>query len=431
MKNLYEARKSKHGLFSLLTSSSQIIATISLSIGFARTMTPYEFGLYATVYAMTMVTAIAGQFGLSEYILRETASLRDHCPAKLIGMWAKIDKIEAGSILLSLVAGGGLLLATLSDWSATILLVAGVGAATFSVLSSRCYSLRPLDHPVLAQALNFLFPTIISLVFLGIFIFSGMTITPIVAIAIHGLGNAICLVIVSIIRNVKSANLQSITHGIPETHDILRDALPMAMTTIMQTVTVQVDIVMLSFLASTTDAGFYRVAIQGGMLAATLVKTLSGTIAPRIPTLYKSGLIRDISEICRKTSLASTIIATTIFGAWLLIGKWALVTFYGPGFEVSYYPLILLAFSQVVASSFGMTGIALNMIGMQSQNLKVSIISLCCKIFLNILLIPYLGVLGASISFLASISLWNFLGWHILKTKAGINISVYGKGNQK
>ena len=82
--------------------------------------------------------------------------------------------------------------------------------------------------------------------------------------------------------------------------------------------------------------------------------------------------------------------------------------------------LFILAFSKLVSAGIGSVGPVLNMTGNEKCVIKALVVSLFLNVILNIILIPFMGAVGASISYGVSIILWNFVLAFFVKKTIGI-----------
>jgi O-antigen/teichoic acid export membrane protein len=93
-----------------------------------------------------------------------------------------------------------------------------------------------------------------------------------------------------------------------------------------------------------------------------------------------------------------TSVATLGLGAGLLIAAPALLALFGPGFAASFNVLAVLVCGAVVQSAFGPAEDCLNMLGAERMCALISLGALGLAMVLNLLLIPWLGVIGGAIA---------------------------------
>ena len=79
--------------------------------------------------------------------------------------------------------------------------------------------------------------------------------------------------------------------------------------------------------------------------------------------------------------------------------------------------MVILLFGQMIVSLFGSTSMLMNMANKQQVFKNILILAAVFNIVLNLILIPKFGMIGAAISFVISLWVWNFTSVYYVKTK--------------
>ena len=110
---------------------------------------------------------------------------------------------------------------------------------------------------------------------------------------------------------------------------------------------------------------------------------------------------------------------TPILIGLIIWGKPVLSIFFGQEFAIAYPALVLLVIGQFVNSISGSTSMFMNMTGHQNAYRNIIVISAIINIGLNLFLIPGIGIYGAAIAAMFSLSFLNIATLVYTKLKYG------------
>lgn len=159
------------------------------------------------------------------------------------------------------------------------------------------------------------------------------------------------------------------------------------------------DTVMLGFLSSNQEVGFYSAAANVKSALVGVVSALSGVLLPRVSNMLRNGkaeeyraLIRKCIKIVLFVSVPSSILLAMI--ATPLISWYAGTDFVGAG-----TPLSILAISVIpISLSMIFCDVVLVPHGLEKYCSRIYIIAAIVNFISNIALIPVSGAIGAAIS---------------------------------
>lgn len=405
----------------------EVLITLVVVVLLARVLGAYGYGIYAFVLALVSLAAVPVRMGVPPLVVRETAraqQLQNWDAVRGIWRWAN------GVVLilsLAIISGGGLVLWL--GWVETELvretLIWGLVLVPFlALVSVRSASLRGLRH-VLAGVWpeQVLRPGLLAVFLLAVLLAPGAAITASDAMALTVVATLVSFVVgVWLLRRYRPRELRDVAPRFA-TRAWLGAAWPMALTQGFQQINRYADILLLGVLAAVVDVGVYRVAAQGALLVSLGLSALNMVVAPFITRLHAGQEVEKLQKLARRTSQAALAFAIPATLLFVFFGEWMLVTFFGSEFAPAYWPLLLLAFGQLISAWFGAAGMLLNMTGYERDVTRAVAVAAVGNIGLNLMLIPPYGVTGAAVATTASIVFWNIWMWRAVHRRLGIRCS--------
>jgi len=205
--------------------------------------------------------------------------------------------------------------------------------------------------------------------------------------------------------------------------NLLKVSFPMLMTSSMAYIINWVGVFILGIYNSESDIGVYNIAMKLSMLTNISLFAVNSIAAPKFAELFANKNMIGFNQTVYQSS--KLIFFTTIpIILILLIFPTYLLGIFGDEYEKGKWVLIFLTIGQFINSISGSTGYILQMTGYQKIFQNIIFFSAVINIFMNIILVPSLGIFGASISSMICIIIWNFLSVFIIYKKFNI-ITVY------
>jgi O-antigen/teichoic acid export membrane protein len=188
----------------------------------------------------------------------------------------------------------------------------------------------------------------------------------------------------------------------------VRTAIPLLVISLFANYFTEVNLIVARIYLNDNEIGILNAALRTAFLIGFGIYAVDAITIPRAAKIHASG---DIPALQRLISNAVLLrfwgaLAAVIFLG--LTGKYVLALF-GSQFVGGYWPLMILALSQLIIAAFGPTVQLLSVSGNQNRCLFVFGLSLVVTIILQGLLIPRLGLNGAALSMLIAVfiqSLW-------------------------
>ena len=167
----------------------------------------------------------------------------------------------------------------------------------------------------------------------------------------------------------------------------------------------QADTILIGYFMENADVGIYRVALQFTMMATFTTYALHTTLWPKVSRWGKNGDICLVEESLARAISYSFILAVPVLMGGILLGDKLLYFFYGAEFAKGYPALMVLLGVQVVNIFQYFFTMYLNALDYPKESFKVTAVGVVANVVLNIALIPIMGISGAAIATLITMTL--------------------------
>ena len=224
-------------------------------------------------------------------------------------------------------------------------------------------------------------------------------------------------------RIFKKKSKSSDTVHIMPIKQILSISTPMLMASTMNFVIGQTGVVMLGMFRSESEVGYYAIAVKLASLTGFILTAINSIAAPKFSELYHSEKTDELFQVAKKSTKLIFWAATPILLCLITMGKPIISILYGADFTVAYGAMLFLVVGQFVNSVSGSTGFFMNMTGHQKMFRNIVAIAAFINIILSYLLIPEIGIKGAAIAGMVSLSFWNVTTLIYIRRKFGKTIA--------
>jgi O-antigen/teichoic acid export membrane protein len=167
-----------------------------------------------------------------------------------------------------------------------------------------------------------------------------------------------------------------------------------------------VDIFLIQFFLGSKEVGIYQILLRLVTLISFILTIINSILAHRLAIFYKQEEFNLLISLLRKANMITTINGIIFLLIYLTFGKEILNIFNIDDFY-AYIALIIMSIGQFFNAWTGSVGLFLNMTNFQVYHRNVLIISGLINFILNTILIPTLGLIGASIAFSITMIIWN------------------------
>jgi O-antigen/teichoic acid export membrane protein len=188
--------------------------------------------------------------------------------------------------------------------------------------------------------------------------------------------------------------------------EIFGIALPMLVTTSMQLVISQTDILMLGIMTRDTDVGVYHLAVRLLSVIQFVLISTNAVVAPRISEFYHKGRRAELQRLVKRVTRIAFFAAMMLTIGFILFGR-ILLGMFGGSFREGYTALVILAIGHFFNAASGPVGMFLNMTGHQKSIRNVVATAAALNFLFNLILIPRYGINGAAAAGMISMIFWN------------------------
>lgn len=417
------------GVGSLTARIVEAVLGLLVAVLLARLLGAAGYGVYAFSFALVSLVSMPARAGLPPLVVRETARGQQSGDWSAVrGIWRWANSLALVLSLLIAAGGGiglwlgwaqGAALRQTLPWALALV-------PLMALVAIRSASLRGLRH-VLAGVFpeQVLRPALFAGLLAVVLVWPEVTLSPHEAMALMVLSSAVAFGVGAwLLHRYRPKELTVATphyrHGA-----WFAAAWPMGLTQGFHQINRHADVLLLGLLAAVVDVGVYRVAAQGALLVSLALTALGMVAAPFAAGLYAQGERHKLQKLARRTGQASLAFALPATLAFAVLGKWLLATLFGDEFVGAYWPLLILALGQLANAGFGPTGMLLNMTGFERDVTRAVAVAAGLNVALNLVLIPFFGVVGAAIATSTSLVFWNVWLWLVVRWRLGIRCSAF------
>lgn len=162
---------------------------------------------------------------------------------------------------------------------------------------------------------------------------------------------------------------------------------------------VQLPLLLLGAFASDVEAGQYRVAWQLAALVPFAVNVLDLQFAPAYAAAFRRGDTAALDGLVRRHCLLGLAVSLPVALALILFGAPILALAFGPGYAEALPALRLLAAAQLAVTCFGPVAVLLLSGGDEALHVRTQLLALAANAAVGLALVPALGALGAAAAF--------------------------------
>jgi O-antigen/teichoic acid export membrane protein len=201
---------------------------------------------------------------------------------------------------------------------------------------------------------------------------------------------------------------------------IFRYSYPLAFSNILGIVLAWVDMLLMGYLGTPTDVGYYGAALRVGTGGSVVLVAFATVFTPVISDLYNRNRSSELHTLYKTVGRWIFLCSLPIFLVTATLAD-PLMNMFGSEFLAGSIALILLALGQLINASTGTAGLMVLMSGRSKMEMVNVSASLVVNVALCFLLIPGLGVVGAAIAnataagvinLMRAVEVWIFMRMH-------------------
>lgn len=180
------------------------------------------------------------------------------------------------------------------------------------------------------------------------------------------------------------------------------------------------DTMIIGYYLLNADVGIYNIILQFVGIISFASSSIRLALWPRISYWGKHGNIFSIENSISKAFTFSLILAIPIVSGAIILGDHLLYFIYGEVYN-HYVVLIVLLFAELINIFNNMFIMYLNALDYVQKSFKITILGTSANIIVNLLLVPFIGIEGAAVSTLITMSLSTLLSLKVLSSIININ----------
>ena len=395
--------------------------TFLFNLVLARTLGAEGAGLYFLALTVTTIATVFGRMGLDNTLLRFTAA------NAAVKDWKAVKGVYKSGMGLALIA---------SFFSATVMFLLA------PLLAEKVFQKSELVSPMRWMALAVV-PMSILVLYAQLFkglkrirdssLLSGLGVPAISLIGLFLLGDTygvkggvwayttaalLTMLMGGILWKVTVPQLQNIS-GHFKIRELLKSSMPLFWVASLNMLIQWAATFALGIWGTEEDVGIFSVASRTAMLTSLVLLSVNSISAPKFAALYKKNEIKVLESTARKTTLLMVLIASPLLVFFLLFPGLVMGVF-GAEFVNGRKLLSILAIGQFINVATGSAGSLLIMSGNERIMKYNSTLVASISIILNVLMVSFMGVIGAAIATSICLSIKNIFAAYFVWVKLRI-----------
>jgi O-antigen/teichoic acid export membrane protein len=381
---------------SLSTLGAQMalkILSFAYSIAIIRNLGDQNFGIYATVGAFVGILAVFGDFGMSNFAVREIAKDRSKAAA-LFGNLVFLRVLLALAVLIcnTVIA----LLLQYEPGIVALIALASCGLLLYAFQGPLAVVLQGYERIDYSASLNVINQVVLICIG-GLLLWLGLGVPGVI---VAGFCGTIAMIVTAWrwARTLTPLKLQ-IT---PETWlPLLKSGLPFGITTFATMLSFRMDTVLLSQWRTLEEVGWYNVAYNLIFSLLMISSAFNSTLVPSLSRQYTkdpASVKQFYMGAVRMLWIASVPIA---FGTTMLAER-IIDLLYGSEFSQASQALQILIWVMPILTVTSLCGSISTVLHREKSTARLNIINAVFNISLNVWAIPRYGLFGAALMTVAT-----------------------------
>ncbi len=367
----------------------------------ARFVGPEFLGFYSIANAITRIFGVFGMAGLDRGILRYVSFNLGEKDNKSISKWIKVAlklgfifgffsvimQFTSSNYITSKFYNGNVDIQNAINYFSIILffsIVSGIAAHStqgFKILKYKVLTIQVIQPTILLITLIFLYN-------IGISNFHQITL-PLILAEILGF-----IFMFYFLKKINPIKIISIFKE-PFNVEIIKFSFPLMLVGLLGMIMHWIDILMLGYFLPPKDVGIYQPAVRTTGIIRLFLVSFSGIFTPMIAELISKNAIREMEQIYKLTCRWIITLAVPFF-IIVIVRSEQIMMLFGNDFLEGANLLLLLLSGMLFQAIGNPAGSTLVMAGKTKLVLLNTIFISIINIFLNIVLIPKMGLMGAA-----------------------------------
>jgi O-antigen/teichoic acid export membrane protein len=380
-------------------------------LALARMYGPAQLGFYTLGFTLVQLANILAQFGMDNAVVRYVAQYRTERDTSRVR--GTILLALYVTLVLSLVLSALIFLGAdlLSNWvfdgavPRTVFRAFSVSLPFFTVMSMALWATQGFQTVKYTAYVQRILQPLMNLIFIVVFYLLGLQILG--AIVAYILSMAVgSILALYYLKRLFPELFDKATLARYEPRAMFRVSGPLILANTTQHIYSWAAVMILGVFATASAVGIYNAAARVATFSSIVLSAFALIFSPIVSSLYRRGLLEDLSDLYQDISRWSFTGAFAIFLLNLLLAR-DIMAIFGPKFIPGWVVLVTVAAGQLVNSSVGPTARVLSMTGHQNWILLAMLGSAVAGVVGNVVLVPAYGILGAGIATAAALLVAN------------------------
>ena len=200
----------------------------------------------------------------------------------------------------------------------------------------------------------------------------------------------------------------------------------MALSDAVQSMQLQLSVLVLGVLAAPAEVGLFRVAIAILPVIAVPSTVVNLVVLPMISKLHAEGDRARLQRLVTASALIRFAGVVMLSLPLAIAAEPLLRIIFGESYVPAANTIRIVAAASIVNAAFGPNAAVLNMTGHERRVTRAVSSALVVNVAVIALLAPRLGSVGSAIGILAGQCWWNLLLWFDAKRRLSIETSILG-----
>lgn len=418
-----------------LFSYSAQLRLFNIGIGFlstlllTRLLAVEELGKYAYFLSVITLLSIPAALGVPEVLIREVSKfIKANClgSVKRLLSWAKVS--VAITLLLVTIIVSFWINFYYEDKSLYLIVIIVLTVTLLALNAVRNSVIIGLKASILGQIPEMLVKPAIFFLILSVLYYLDYQVSFEIGLGINAMSLLVSFIFGSfiLIKLMPDTSSTSSAKTNNSSKEWTYSALPLALLSGMYVINSQLDILMLGWLSTDENVGVYKVVSQIGLFVIFGQQMVRSVVAPRFSEYWFDNQKRELEKLAQLSSKVSFVIALSIGGLFIVLGRDIIRLCFGEVYESGYYAVVILCVSKIVTAAFGSIGNLLNMCGMERKSIWGLLFGSVVNLLAGMFLIPEYGLEGAAIATLIAILVWNLTLWGLVRKYVRIKPTFFG-----
>ena len=192
------------------------------------------------------------------------------------------------------------------------------------------------------------------------------------------------------------------------TRRLLKYSFPLAFSNVLAMVVLWIDLLLVGYLDTSTEAGYYGVALRVAAAGALIIVAFSTVFNPIISNLHNRRRRSELESLYKTVNRWIFTLSLPVYLILIMFSD-SIMRLFGVEYVNGGTALALLALSQLVTASIGSAGLMVLMTGYSRLELMNMTSALVVDVILCLWLIPEYGIVGAAVANIAAAIVLNLL----------------------